>query len=110
MYGETVGTVSISASGYIISSTTTDAAGVAVNNPKGTRIFHIHLISGGTATVLNISNGLGGTNYIKATAAVVSSGNDFDFGALGMFFPNGAYATVDGNIVTAQIICKQDQM
>ena len=110
MYGETVGTVSISATGYIISSTTTDAAGTNVNTPQGTRIYHIHLISGGTASVLNIANGAGGTNYIKVTCSVVSSGNDFDFGVNGIFFPKGAYATVDGNIVTAQVVCKQDQM
>ena len=109
MYGESVGTVSISASGYLISSTTTDAANVAVNNPKSTRIYHIHLISGGTASVLNIANGQGGTNYIKVTCPTVSSGNDFDFGVNGISFPLGAYATVDGNIVTAQITCKADQ-
>jgi hypothetical protein len=109
MYGAPVGTVSVSASGYIISSTTTDANGDTVLTPKGTRIFHIHLISGGTATVLNIANGAGGTNYIQAKAAVVSAGNNFDFGVHGMYFPNGAYATVDGNIVTAQVTCRAEQ-
>ena len=109
MYGESVGTVSISATGYLITSTTTDAAGTTVNNPKSTRIYHIHLISGGTATVLNIANGQGGTNYLKLTCPAVSTGNDFDFGVNGITFPLGAYVTVDGNIVTAQITCKADQ-
>jgi len=109
MYGSPVGTVSISATGYVISSTTTDAAGTTVNNPVSTRIFNIHLISGGTASVLNIANGQGGTNYLKLTCPVVSTGNTFDFGVNGVVFPLGAYATVDGNIVTAQINCRADQ-
>lgn len=107
MYGAPVGTVSISATGYILSSTTTDAAGTAVNNPIGTRIFNIHLISSGTPSVLNIANGNGGTNYLKLTGTA-STGVTFDLGVNGICFPNGAYATVDGNIVTAQINCRSD--
>lgn len=109
MYGAPVGTVSITASGYILSTTITDAGSTTVNTPQGTRIFNIHLISGGTASVLNIANGQGGTNWLKLTCPVVSTGNTFDFGINGVFFPLGAYATVDGNIVTAQIQCRQDQ-
>jgi hypothetical protein len=109
MYGAPVGTVSITTSQYLISTTVTDASSSTVTIPTGTRIFNIHLISGATASVLNIANGQGGTNYLKLTCPVVSTGNTFDFGINGIFFPLGAYATVDGNIVTAQIQCRADQ-
>ena len=108
MLGETVGTVSITATGYIISTTITDAGSTTVAIPKGTRIFHIHLISSSTASNLQIANGSGGTTQINITGTI-SKGIDFDFGVWGISFPNGAYATVDANIVTAQITCKADQ-
>ena len=108
MLGQTAGTVNITGSGFLISTTITDAGSTTVNIPVGTRIFHIHLISSGTASVLNIANGQGGTNYIKFTGTV-STGADVDFGIYGQSFPNGAYVTVDANIVSASIVCKADQ-
>ena len=108
MLGQTAGTVNITSNGYITSSTVTDAGGSQVYLPTGTRIFHIHLISSSSASVLTIQNGQGGTTYLnlKGTA---SQGADFDFGIYGQSFPAGAYATVDGNIVSAAIACKADQ-
>ncbi len=108
MLGETVGTISVSGSGYLITRVN-NINGITVTEYPETVITHIHLISGGTASVLNIANGQGGTNYIKATCPIVSSGNDFDFGIFGIVFPKGAYVTVDGNIVTAQITCKANK-
>jgi hypothetical protein len=104
-----VGTINTNATGYLISSTTTDAAGTNVNVvPIGTRIYNIHLISSGTASVLTIANGNGGTTYIKVTGTV-STGATFDFGHHGVTFPAGAYITVDGNIVSTSIACAQEQ-
>jgi hypothetical protein len=108
MLGVGVGTVNITGSGYLTTSSVTDAAGSTVYLPTGTRIFHIHLISGGSASVLTIQNGQGGTTYIKVTGTA-NTGADFDFGIYGQSFPLGAYATVDGNIVSAAIVCKADQ-
>lgn len=108
MLGQTAGTVNITGSGYLISTTITDASSSTVTIPTGTRIFHIHLISSSTASVINIANGQGGTNYIKETGTI-STGADFSYGIYGQSFPLGAYITVDGNIVSASIVCKADQ-
>lgn len=108
MLGQTAGTINITSTGYLISTTITDANSTTVNLPTGTRIFHIHLISSSTASVINIANGQNGTNYIKETGTI-STGADFDFGIYGQSFPLGAYVTVDGNIVSASIVCKSDQ-
>lgn len=108
MYGAPVGTVNITTSGYLTTTTITDASSTTVSIPTGTRIFHIHLISSSTASVLTIQNGQGGTTFVNETG-VISKGADFDFGFHGISFPLGAYVTVDGNIVTAAITCRADQ-
>ena len=107
MLGETVGTISVSGSGYLITRVN-NINGITVTEYPETVITHIHLISG-TASVLNIANGQGGTNYIKFTGTA-NTGSDVDFGIFGITFPKGAYVTVDGNIVTAQITCKANKM
>ena len=104
MLGVGVGTVNVTANGYLTTSTSSPSTYL----PTGTRVFHIHLISTGTASVLTIQNGQGGTTFIKVTGTV-STGVDFDFGIYGQSFPAGAYVTVDGNIVSAAIVCKADQ-
>jgi hypothetical protein len=103
MLGETVGSINISTTGYLIQRTnkTTNT----IEYPE-TTIFHIHLISGsGGGTVLTIANGSGGTQQINATGTT-SKGIDFDFGIWGITFPAGAYVTVDSNISNAVITCK----
>lgn len=108
MLGESIGTVLVTTSGYLTSTTITDASSTTVNLPTGTRVFHIHLISSSTASVITIQNGQSGTTWISETG-VISKGADFDFGMYGIAFPLGAYVTVDGNIVSAAIVCKADQ-
>lgn len=105
MYGEPCGTVSITASGYLI-TTTINTINKVVTAPD--RILHIHLISGATASVLKISDGQTGAIKIQETGSL-STGADFDYGPHGITFPNGAYATVDGNIVSANITCRREQ-
>ncbi len=108
MLGETVGTVSMSASGYVTSTVITDATNNTVLIPKSTRIFHMHLISDTTASNVLVANGQGGTTQINITGTI-SKGVDFDFGIWGITFPNGAYVTVDAHTVSVQITCKADQ-
>lgn len=104
MYGSPAGSVYIAASGYIVQRTNV-TTNVGVNTP--TRIFNIHLISGGTASVLTISNGQTGNVMLKVTGAI-NTGSTFDFGVNGVTFPAGAYVTVDVNIVSATINCRGD--
>lgn len=106
MLGETVGSISVSATGYLITRVENPASGAITKTNLHTTIFHIHLISNGSgASVITISNGLGGTVKINETG-VTSKGADFDFGVYGITFPVGAYVTVDGNIANAEITCK----
>lgn len=109
MLGETVGTLDVNTTGYIITRTINQAQGNSVDTPAVT-IFHIHLISNGSgASVITIANGLGGTIRVNETGTI-SKGIDFDFGIWGITFPQGAYVTVDGNISNAAITCKASKV
>lgn len=106
MLGETVGSINVSSTGYLITRVENPASGAITRTNLHTTIFHIHLISNGSgASVLTIANGLGGTTEINITGTT-SKGIDFDFGIYGITFPVGAYITVDGNIANAAITCK----
>ena len=104
MLGETVGSTNISASGYLITRVNNIQGNTITTYPE-TVITHIHLISGGTASNITVSNGQGGTVWINETGTA-SKGVDFDFGVWGINLPLGAYVTVDGNIVTATFTYK----
>lgn len=109
MYGTPTGTLDVttaSTSGYLIQHTR-DPGNRVVN--KGVRIFHIHLVSGATASNLLIADGSGGTTRINITGTA-SKGIDFDFGFHGIVFPKGAYYTTDANIVEAAITCMGDDL
>lgn len=106
MYGEPVGTIDISQSGYLTTSNIT-TINKTVNSPD--RIFHIHLIStSGGGSVLIVANGQGGTQRINITGTT-SKGIDFDFGINGITFPLGAYITVDNNLSNAAITGRREQ-
>jgi len=78
------------------------AAGVRV------RVFNMHLISGGTASVIALINGgSSGTTYIKETGTA-NTGKTFDYGTEGHLFPNGCYADVDANIVSVLVSCRKE--
>ncbi len=105
MLGETVGSIDVTQSGYIVTTTLKLLPSDVTLHPEVT-IFHIHLIStSGGGAVLLIANGQGGTTRINATGTT-SKGIDFDFGVWGITFPLGAYVTVDGNISNAVVTCK----
>jgi hypothetical protein len=102
-----IGSVDIkttSTSAYLYTSSITDAGSTTVLIPQGTIVFHIHLISTATPSVLTISNGIGGLQRINVTGTA-SKGIDFDFGTNGISFNSGAYVTYDGNASGGVITC-----
>lgn len=75
------------------------ASGVAV------RVFTLHIISDGTATVVNLRNGTSASATIFATeTGTVSTGKTINYGTQGMLFPAGCFLDADahttGGIVT----------
>lgn len=70
-----------------------------------TRIFTVHLISDGTATVTSLRNGIAATATAFATeTGTASTGKTINYGLQGMLFPAGCFLDVDahctGGIVT----------
>lgn len=105
MYGSPVGTLNITGSGYLITHVNSTTS---MTTNLSTRVFLVHLISGGSPSVLTISNGQTGSVLLKMTGTA-NTGVNFDFGINGILFPQSAYATVDGNIVSATIILRGDR-
>ena len=106
-----IGSVDIPTTGtsaYLYSSSITDAGSTKVLIPQGTIVFHIHLISSSTPSVITIANGLGGLQRINVTGTA-SKGIDFDFGTNGILFSAGAYATYDSNATGGVITCMATQ-
>lgn len=76
---------------------------------KPLRVFSFSVLSGasaGTATLK--TNGASGTTLFTYTCAVVSTDNIFDFGAAGMFFPQGCYWTKDSNSTDIKVNYTQE--
>lgn len=73
-------------------NTAIQASGVAV------RIFMVHIVSGGTASVVSLKNGTasGSTNYLTLTGTI-STGATFNFGDKGILFPSGCFVVTDTN-------------
>ena len=79
-----------------IQTRTTD--GVIGTSGKPIRVFWIHLISGGTASVLAVHNGTSASDtQILSLTGTISTGATFNF-AGGARFPAGCYVNVDTNI------------
>lgn len=108
MLGETVGTILVSgtSSQYLITSTNT-TTGVSENHQ--TRIFHISLSSGTTASTLQITNGQGGA--VELVVRGTNNGSsEFDYGIWGHSFSKGAFLVPDVNYNQLAIICKMDRL
>lgn len=84
-----------------IQTRTTDGIIGISGTPK--RVFWIHIISGGTASVLAVYNGTGtsGTQLLSLTGAA-STGQTFNF-AGGARFPLGCYLDVDSNVTSVTV-------
>lgn len=75
---------------------------------KPIRVFNMSLLSGGTASVIQLKSGTSGsgTIFIQETGTI-STGKTFDYGTHGHYFPTGCFVTVDANIVSAEISYSQ---
>ena len=88
------------------------ADGVVGLSGKPVRVFRIHVLSGGTAGVVNLYNGTSNSDdlYIQETCGTVSTGNLFDYGEEGFLFPNGCYyeEAVDANVTSTLITFRNE--
>ena len=77
---------------------------------KPIRVFHIHLVSGGTLSTTIFKNGTttGGTAYLQADG-VANKGSDLDF-HYGVRFPNGCFMDTDANISYCTISYTEEQL
>lgn len=79
----------------------TAAGGIGATG-KPYRLFSIHLVSGGTGSVLSIKNlDASGNVWVKFTGTA-NTGSSVDFHD-GILIPGGLYADTDANIVSAVI-------
>lgn len=87
--------------------TTSDTEAVTAGKPV--RVFHMSVLSGGTAAVVSLKNsGSSGTIYATCKCSVVSVSNEFDFGVHGILFPQGCYIDVDGNTTSVTLTCRKE--
>ena len=73
------------------------------------RIFCVHLVSGASASTLNLRNGTSASGTIQAQidgTALRSATVSF---AGGMLFPLGCFADVDANISFASVVATNEQ-
>lgn len=73
-----------------------------------TRVFSVHIISTGTAAVVNFDNGSGGTVYATETGTA-STGKTINYGWAGRLFPNGCYVDVDTNTTSVLVTCVREE-
>lgn len=94
--------------GFVGSQLCTTAAGVAVGvSGKPTRVFFVHIISGGTAGEIKLHNGTTTSNtlFVQEKCATVSTGNTISYGKEGILFPAGCFyeEVVDANVTSTLI-------
>lgn len=91
------------AGGHNGSQNITQGGGSGVVGISGnpTTLYSVHMISGGTASVLTLRNGTTGsaTAWLSLTGSV-SSGTTYNFEG-GIHFPAGIYASIDANLTNA---------
>lgn len=73
-------------------NTAIQASGVAV------RVFMVHIVSGGTPSVVSLKNGTasGSANFLTLTGTA-STGATFNFGDKGIQFASGCFVVTDTN-------------
>lgn len=87
----------------------TIAAGQAVGaSGKATRVFFVHIISGGTAGEIKLFNDIAtiaANLFVQEKCSVVSTGNTISYGKEGILFPNGCFYSevVDANVTSTLI-------
>lgn len=98
---------------FVGSQLCTTAAGQAIGVAgRKTRVFAIHVISGGTAGIIKLHNGTATTDtlVVQETCGTVSTGNDFNYGDYGILFPNGCFyeEVVDANVTSTLVSFEQE--
>lgn len=81
------------------------ADGAVGSSGKAVRVFAVHIISGGVASVVSLRNGTSAsdTAYVTETGTV-GTGATFNYGTQGILFPNGCFVDVDGNTTSALVV------
>lgn len=75
---------------------------------KATRVFNIHIISGGTAAIVSLRNGTSASDTIYLTeTGTISTGKTIDYGTKGQLFSNGCFVDVDTNTVSVLVAYSQ---
>lgn len=73
------------------------------------RVWSLHLISGGTAGVVNLRNGTLVTDTIQATfTGAINLGVTVNFGSKGMLFPAGCFYDEDANVTSTAITFQKE--
>lgn len=76
-----------------------------VTSGQPTRVFAIHIISAGTAGVVNLRNGTLVTDTIRIQhTGLVNTGATFTFGEHGFLFPDGLFYDEDANVTSTAIV------
>ena len=79
------------------------ADGIVGRSGKPVRVYSIHIISGGTAGIVNLRNGPAVTDTIWTTSTgVIDTGVNFFF-AEGIRFPLGCFVDVDANVTSVAV-------
>ena len=78
------------------------------NSGVPTRIFSIHIISGGTAAIVSLRDGISAsaTAWITETGTI-STGKTFAYGTYGALFPDGCFVDVDSNTTSVLVSWSQ---
>lgn len=85
------------------------ADGVVGTSGAATRVFSIHILSGGggaAVVALRAGTAVTDTINIKETG-VVSTGKTFEYGDRGFLFPSGVYVDVDANTTSVAVAYSQ---
>jgi len=79
------------------------ADGIIGRSGKPVRIYHIHIISGGTAGVVAFRNGtlVTDTIWLQETGTA-STGATFDYSE-GFLLPGGCFVDVDANVTSVAV-------
>jgi hypothetical protein len=75
-----------------------------------TRVFTVHLISDGTATVTSLRNGTAASATAFATeTGTASTGKTINYGLQGMMFPSGCFLDVDAHCIGGIVTYAQEK-
>lgn len=85
------------------------ADGVVGASGEPIRVYSIHIISGGTAGVVNLRDGTTVAGTIRVTeTGVASTGKTIEYGEWGILFENGCFYDEDANVTSALITYAQE--